>query len=373
MGLEQSITQGLMRVTAALTVECAGWFGIPCVQHGNVIETTAGLVGIDEACSGVRSLQAALMLSLFLGEMQRFAVLRRLVLIGASLLFDLLANLTRTSFLVWAAANKGLAQMETWHDAAGALVMIIVLPGLLFLAHLLKFRTRSVNAVPVDGPRVPRSVPGWVGIGALVWIAVGEVSSEVWYRLHETRLIPAARWSVDWPTRSFHFKSSGVPQKALSILRCSDSEAAAWEDVAGNQWSGFLLRWKPGKNSAQLAKGHRPEICFPASGAQLLNDYGQVTVPVQDFKLPFRHQAFDMGNRTVHVFYCLWPDRVAPNEKPLLEDGSHWSRLQAVLSGKRHLGQQVLELVVAGPESQAEAFQALRLALPSLIHSSAAH
>jgi exosortase len=74
VGLEQSIIQGLMRTTAALTVECAGWFGIPCVQHGNLIQTTVGLVGIDEACSGVRSLQSALMLSLFLGEMHRFTI-----------------------------------------------------------------------------------------------------------------------------------------------------------------------------------------------------------------------------------------------------------------------------------------------------------
>src|SRR5258708_10776582 len=103
MGLEQSITQGLMRLTAALTVECAGWFGIPCVQHGNVIETTVGLVGIDEACSGVRSLQSALMLSLFLGEMQRFTVPRRLVLIGASLVFDFVATVARNSFFVWSA------------------------------------------------------------------------------------------------------------------------------------------------------------------------------------------------------------------------------------------------------------------------------
>jgi len=372
MGLEQSITQALMRFTAALTVECAGWFGIPCVQHGNVIETTVGLVGIDEACSGVRSLQSALMLSLFLGEMYRFSVFRRITLVGASLLFDLVANLTRTSFLVWAAANKGLGQMEAWHDAAGLLVMTIVLPALLALAQLLKSKPRLAKGLPAFGRAALRPMPGWIGLCALLWIGTGEVSSELWYRLHETKLIPTARWSVAWPTRSLHFKNSAVPAKALSILRCSESKAAAWEDADGNQWSGFLLRWKPGKNSAQLAKGHRPDICFPAAGARLLNDYGQVTVPVQDFKLPFRHQAFDTGDKTVHVFYCLWPDRVAPDERPLLEDGSQRSRLEAVFAGKRHLGQQVLEVVLAGSESQAEALQTLQHALPGLIQPSGA-
>ena len=38
------------------------------MPHGNVIETTGGFVDIDTACSGIRSLQAALMLALFFGE-----------------------------------------------------------------------------------------------------------------------------------------------------------------------------------------------------------------------------------------------------------------------------------------------------------------
>ncbi len=68
-GLENFLTQSLMRLNTATTVELLGFFGIPAVQQGNVIEVGTGVVGIDEACSGIRSLQAALMISLFLGEL----------------------------------------------------------------------------------------------------------------------------------------------------------------------------------------------------------------------------------------------------------------------------------------------------------------
>jgi exosortase/archaeosortase family protein len=367
MGFEKWAIQGLMRLVAGLTVEVVGWFGIPAVQQGNLIETTVGLVGIDEACSGIRSLQAALMLSLFLGETHRFSVGRRLVLMGASLLFDLLANLTRTSFLVWTAANKGLTQMEAWHDTAGLLIMCIVLPSLLGLAHLLKSRTQPLHRDVMPVPGLVRLIPPWVGIAALLWIVAGEVSSELWYRLHERELIATPRWFAEWPTQSRNFKTTILPEKSLAILRCSNSEGASWEDTQGNQWSGFLLRWKPGKNSAQLAKGHRPDICFPAAGARLQQDFGQVSVKVRDFEIPFRHQSFETGEALVHVFYCLWPDRVSPNEKPLLEDGSQWSRLEAVLAGKRHLGQQVLELVLLGQMTQNEAVAALQRIIPDLI------
>ncbi|HTA31578.1 MAG TPA: exosortase/archaeosortase family protein, partial [Candidatus Cybelea sp.] len=71
--LEQIVTQGLMRFVAGLTVDIADWLNIPAIQDGNLVTIGAGVVGIDEACSGVRSLQSALMLSLFLGEMNRFS------------------------------------------------------------------------------------------------------------------------------------------------------------------------------------------------------------------------------------------------------------------------------------------------------------
>lgn len=366
-GMEQGMIQGLMRMTASLTVEVAEWFGIPAVQHGNVLETTAGLVGIDEACSGVRSLQSALMLSLFLGEMHRFTLSRRVALLCASLLFDLLANVARTTFLVWAAASRGLTQMEAWHDAAGLFVMLLVLPGLLGLALMLKRRDAPARARPVSPLSGLRVVPAWAGLSALLWIGLGEALSELWFRAHETKLMPTVHWSAAWPTQSTRFQTGAVPQIALSVLRCSSSSAASWQDGAGNQWSGFFLCWKPGRNSAQLAKGHRPEICLPAAGARLLQDYGQIAILVQDFEIPFRHQLFESGDSTVNVFYCLWPDRVALEEKPLLEDGSPWSRLEAVFAGKRNLGQQALELVLLGPESQQEAVRTLRNALPGLI------
>jgi hypothetical protein len=201
----------------------------------------------------------------------------------------------------------------------------------------------------------------------LLWIAAGETGSEGWYRVHETHLIPAPRWSISWPEHSAHFRKTSLPENALAILRCSHSQAAAWDDDAGNQWSVFLLRWNRGRNSAQLAKGHRPEICFAAAGARLVEDFGQIKFAVQSIEIPFRHETFDTGTGVVHVFYCLWPDRFAQNEPSLLEDGSQLSRLLAVLAGKRHLGQQVLEIVLSGPESQGQATQALRQGLANLI------
>ncbi len=98
--------QGLTRANAGATIEILGLIGVPAVQHGNVIEVGTGVVGIDDACSGIRSFQATLMLSLFFGEIYRLTVRRRVVLclLGFGLAF--LFNVGRTTLLTWVAASQ---------------------------------------------------------------------------------------------------------------------------------------------------------------------------------------------------------------------------------------------------------------------------
>jgi hypothetical protein len=207
----------------------------------------------------------------------------------------------------------------------------------------------------------------WMGISALGWLLAVQAATELWYSRHEASLVPNTRWSVVWPVQNPQFKNTAIPENSLALLRCSDSEAGIWQDEAGNQWSAFLLQWKPGKNSEQLAKGHRPDICFPAAGARLADDFGRVTLDANGVQLNFRHLSFESGSKLLHVFYCLWSDRISLHEEPRLEDGSQASRIQAVMEGKRNLGQRVFEIVVAGPYSNDAAVDLIKTELPLLV------
>jgi hypothetical protein len=69
----------------------------------------------------------------------------------------------------------------------------------------------------------------------------------------------------------------------------------------------------------------------------------------------------------LHVFYCLWSDRVSAHENSTVEDGSQLSRIRDVMAGKRNLGQQVLEIVIQGPDSDEDALNLLKQQLPHLI------
>ena len=116
-----------------------------------------------------------------------------------------------------------------------------------------------------------------------------------------------------------------------------------------------------------LAKGHRPDICFPAAGWNLAQDFGRTNILADGVVLPFLHQSFENGDTLRHVFYCLWSDYRAPETTAVSGYGPWNGRLQAVMAGERNLGQQVVEVVIQGPDSSDEAVSTLKEELPHLI------
>jgi len=118
--LENFVVQNLMRAVAYVAVEIAGWFGVGAYQIGNVIQLRNGFVGVDEACSGVKTLQAGIMVALVLGELLRLRWNRRiaLLLLGCGWVF--VCNIIRATALVFVAANSGLDALARWHDGRNA-------------------------------------------------------------------------------------------------------------------------------------------------------------------------------------------------------------------------------------------------------------
>jgi exosortase len=362
--LEQPLVQNLMRAVAGVTVELVNLLNIPAVQYGNVIQINSGLVGIDEACSGVRSLQTAFFICLFLGELYRFSWTRRLMLLLLGFLTALICNVGRTFYLVYTASHHGIDRLHAVHDTAGQIVLVVTILGILGIAYLLR---RPLTITPTTAAPSARSLPFPIVAACLAWALLTEVATEAWYRLHETQTLENARWSVTWPAVE---SAESVPLDSglQTMLRFNDGRAETWKDDSGNHWQAFFFRWEPGRNSAQLATAHTPDICLRGAGYELSSDLGVRTVPVKDINLPFRQYVFTHGSRPLHVFYCRWEDQTTRSTGDLGEDGSKGSRFRAVLAGHRHLGQQVLEVAVNGVETPEDALAAFTNQLPQLVH-----
>src|SRR5690606_3719444 len=100
--LEDDILQGLMRVNAFLSADIMTFvFGMPAISQGNLIFINGNWVNVEEACSGIRSLQTAFMMSLFFGEFYLLGVVARVALVIGSFALAFVLNLARTATLTY--------------------------------------------------------------------------------------------------------------------------------------------------------------------------------------------------------------------------------------------------------------------------------
>ena len=314
--LETPVIQGLMRVVAHVAAETAMLLGTPAQVEGNLIRVSNGLVGVNEACSGIRSLQTSLMIGLLFGEVKRLSVLRRLALVVCAVVIALLANSLRAVFLVMVAATENLSEVSRWHDIAGYSIIAFVFVATLVLAYLLGKHNRTVAAgvspakMQVQPTRLPLQFPASYLLVALCWLLFIEIGTAAWYRLHERNLISGIRWNVQWPEQAPNFRKLKIDNEIRAVLRFDEGDAAAWtisSPVNATEpktvpCSLYVFRWNPGKNSALLANLHRPDVCLPASGWKQVADHGVRSYPISDsVELPFRHFEFQRGFEGSHA------------------------------------------------------------------------
>ena len=419
--IEHTLTLRLMKYAAAATVNLLGLLNIPAVQHGNLIEVATGTVGVDEACSGIRSFQSTVMAGLFLGELYLLRWNRRLLLVAVGIPVAFSLNVARTTFLSAQAAASGLGAVDKWHDSAGMAIFLFTFACLFLLAYLVKGReaqeetkgprdqgekqkaeSRKLKAEMggqakgITGPQAedagqelkaesrsetaglqgksqvsafsfqlsvfPASFLLLVGLWSLCVAGL----TEFWYRAHENHSAPIVLWSAQYPADSPSARKNSISETVKRALKCDEGHAFSWTEPDGSQWSAFGFRWRAGEATSRMAaRDHRPEYCLGAEGHILKADLGVRYLPARGLDLPFRAYIFEAAGRPLYVFFCLW--EYGATRQPGLGRSKYLDRLYSVLAGRRRLGQQTFEIVVNGYAGMEEAEQAVRQRLPSLV------
>ena len=381
--IEAPVIEGLMRSVAAIAAEVLAMFGIPAQAEGNLMRLPSGLVGVNEACSGVRSLQTSIMIGLLFGELKRLSLWQRIFLVVAGVGIALLANFLRVLFLVSMASRAhDVSVVNKWHDLAGYGILVLVFIGTMAIAWRLGRRrettrlqgyettrpqdngtTRQQDRGPVVSGQWSHG-PAWKRLLALysllfAWLLAVEIGVEAWYRMHERTTIPTAAWSVRWPEDAPGYREIKTDERVRELLRFDSAHEALWRspNLAETNYM-FFFRWNPGSGTILRARAHRPDICLPSAGWKQLG-----TDRVESFRIsPGRSLAFRCftfgrieSKETpvrAHAYYCLHEDRVHAAEKDRQDLYSNWDladRWRVVKEGIRNLGQQVLEVIILAP------------------------
>jgi len=318
MGLQGWVTNGVMNVLQLLAV--------PARQHGNVIELARTSVGVEEACSGIRSLISCIFAGFFFAAWQVRRPSRRLVLILAAPALALTMNFLR-SLVLTLLTNDGIDITGTWHDATGLAILGVTAAILAGLAILLESKDASPPAVQPAAPAVQcAALPGPY---RLFWTAVALTLGVVGFFFLNTRpsvpaattapalatLLPAEApgWQVATPHDLYQFSS--ILQTTHLLERTYLRTTGNGEPIA---LTVYVAYWPPGQTSVSRVASHTPDACWPGAGwnPQPTPD-GHTQIIGKDFS-PGEYRLFRNENGFVqHVwFWHIFDGRVIDHRDP---------------------------------------------------------
>jgi exosortase len=261
--LQSQVTGGVMTVLQFL--------GVPARQHGNVIELARTTVGVEEACSGVRSLISCIYAGLFFAAWQVRRPWRRLALILAAPLLALGMNFLR-SLALTLLANAGVDITGAWHDATGFAILGVTAAILAGLAILMESEADSSQR-PIPGPVSDRSIRWpyrifWFFSGLTLLLAVffhlnSRESSQPAPAVPDlARIVPAesSGWQVITPDDLYRF--SGILQTTHLLERMYIRPT----DKGPIQLTAYIAYWAPGQTTVSRVASHTPDACWPGAG-----------------------------------------------------------------------------------------------------------
>lgn len=165
--LETRIKVFLMTKVTIVVHEVLYFFDYDITREVNVLVFRKGLpdesmVGVEEACSGIRSLTACLFAGSFLASVFLDRFWKKVLLVGAAMFFAVLTNMMRSFFLtIWAYNNGSQSIDEHWvlpivgdigtvHDVTGMAILIVTCIGLITLLPIINFKLKDFDDEDFD-------------------------------------------------------------------------------------------------------------------------------------------------------------------------------------------------------------------------------
>ncbi|MDB6172521.1 MAG: exosortase [Chthoniobacteraceae bacterium] len=284
----------LQEWVTSCTLESLQWFGYLAERRSFVIILPQGPVAIADACSGLRSLQASVMLSIGLGELFMLTWKRRGFLFICGMAMALLLNFLRVLILCIAVSRMIPAEsFARLHDWLGEAVMWCNLALLGSMAWMFAAPKSETHAPVRNHPFAWGSLAGTpaarLGMTILVVTLVTEMTFSVWER-HLARQTSASflatneavapKLKVPDPVLAMLAPTSGYYRK----LPLPGAEGATQADA-------YHFFWKPSARN-YLATQHRPDICMTGAGWKTSAEVRTMEIEFEGSRLPFSVYTF---------------------------------------------------------------------------------
>ena len=269
-GLQEAITVGV--------VETLRLVGIPAMRAGNVINLGGTSVGVEEACSGVRSLVSCVLAGLVLSALMPKGKWRRAVLVLAAGPLALVMNFLRSLTLTLLAKN-GVDIAGFWHDSLGYAVLIVTTIALAALASALEESGGRKSPVAVWSAALHASwrtsaAAGLLGLSVVgAWLGYVAERSQGSSPVHVdpprlVDLIPAEPVGGGWmvETRTDLNRFAGI---LLTDHLLERTYMRQERDGRTTQVTVYAAWWPAEAASVSTVVSHTPEACWPGTGWEM--------------------------------------------------------------------------------------------------------
>lgn len=366
---EKQLTQGLSLLAAQVAATILPLGGIAAVCHGTTIDVGTSVLGVDDACSGIRSFQSSIMAALFLGELFSLRWGYRIFLIFAGLTVAYSLNILRMIILSVAVANGGAGALEKVHDPAGFAILVITM-GVLWLFCWLLQKLPQARQLPFaeTASGVGRIARGpalacWGVLGAMVLMVGG---SEGWYAWKGRGLTRAPAWTVLSAKPESGVRDEILDKRVQDMLRYDRGFQRAWHDAQGRQWHLIFTEWEPKRMSLHYAQPHLPEQCQRMIGREIVFKSELRKTQIHGVTLAYNLYKVRGQGREFYLMYVVNDDRI-DGKQITIESATPTNRLQAVLAGRRNMGQRSIQLALIGESDATKAEAAMLETLPTVI------
>jgi exosortase/archaeosortase family protein len=378
MAVERGAIQSLTQFVVGANTVVLQSSGYAAQADGNVITIGACEVGVEEACSGIRSLQSTGMLALFVGAFWQLSWLRRatLLVIAAGAAFGF--NLARALALSLIVFHGGEEPYARWHDTVGYVALFACIGTLFAVAWWLsRSAAGSVRETTTPAPALLSASTGGRRNAAAMACAFGvvcvapEAFAAWWYR-SATENEPRRDIAVSWPIDSgYEVTSLEIDPRIRDILEFDHGERVIVRgtDAIADAWFYRFDADASGRSIAAYV--HSPTVCMTAGGARLVATRDRLDVDLGPFSLPFEHYTFRASARNgggeIEVFWCMWDGGLEiadPN------GGFRHAFVSAILGRRRDVGRKVLLVAVharGGVDSRRELTRLARASVTPLV------
>ena len=249
--------------------------GIAAIRQGNIIDLANATVGVEEACSGVRSLISCLFAGLFFSATLVSRPWARALIILLAAPLALAMNFSR-SLALTLLANAHVDISGAWHDATGFAVLGVTAALLGGFAIVLEPRKKAAarSIPPVALNAASTSHQGILAGGLALATAL-----TLFYTLHTPAgpsppraPAPDLFALLPTPTAGWHAKSSNL----FTFRDALQTDHLAQRSYFKNTPRGpveiiiYVAYWRPGQTPVSQVALHTPDACWPGSGWVLL-------------------------------------------------------------------------------------------------------